>query len=161
MQGAATVRRATRADFETALPLLVRFLAEEGFDTPPEQIRTQLVGMLTDEDSAVFLAWADHVAVGVATVTTSSGIELGLSAELEDLYVLAEARRRGVGSALIQEAMRWCRARGCTLVLVVVTAEGQATHHLIEYYRSRGFHETGRTLLFAPLQQQVQEAAQV
>jgi aminoglycoside 6'-N-acetyltransferase I len=87
----------------------------------------------------------------VATVTTSSGIELGLSAELEDLYVLPEARRSGVGEALIASVKDWCRTRGCTLLSVVVTREGQATHNLIEYYDRRGFKETGRTLMFASL----------
>jgi len=114
-------------------------------------MRTRLAGMLKDDDSAVFLAWLGNEAVGVATVTTSSGIELGLSAELEDLYVLPKARNSGVGSALIASVEDWCRMRGCTLISVVVTPEGQAAHNLIEYYHRRGFEETGRTLMFAHL----------
>lgn len=152
MQGTATVRQATIANFEDALELLERFFAEEGFHTPPQQIRTQLAKLLDDEKSAVFLTWVDDRAVGVATVTTTSGLELGLSAELEDLYVVPETRGIGIGSALIEAAKRWCRSQGCWIVSVVVTPEGEKAHNLLAYYRSRGFRDTGRTLLFSHLE---------
>jgi aminoglycoside 6'-N-acetyltransferase I len=151
MQRAVTTRQATMADLAIALPLLERFFAEEGFQTPPGQIGEQLAVLLDDDESVVFLARLGDRAVGVATVTTTSGIELGLSAELEDLYVLPEARGSGAGGALIEAVKAWCRAQSCTLVSVVVTPEGQAAHNLIEYYRGHGFEETGRTLLFARL----------
>jgi aminoglycoside 6'-N-acetyltransferase I len=159
LQRAVTIRQATGTEFEFALPLVERFFAEEGFQAPPGQIAVQLAALLDDEESAVFLAWRDDRAgepnvVGVATVTTTSGIELGLSAELEDLYVLPEARGLGAGAALIEAVKGWCRSRGCSLVSVVVTPEGQAAHDLFSYYRARGFEETGRTLMFAYLQPQ-------
>ena len=146
------IEPATLADLKAVLPLLERFFAEEGFDTPRAQIGEQLVQLIEASDSAVFLARLGGRPVGVATVTTTTGIELGLSAELEDLYVIPEARGAGVGSALIGRVKNWCRARGCSLVAVVVTREGQAAHNLEEYYRRRGFQETGRTLLFAHLE---------
>lgn len=146
------VRRATMAELEITLPLLERFFAEEGFRAPSGQIRVGLVDLLSDEGSGVFLAWLDAVVVGVATVTTSSGIEFGLSAELEDLYVVPEVRGRGVGGKLIGSAISWCRSKRCTLVAVTVTPESQATHDLIGYYTAHGFRETGRMLLYAHLE---------
>lgn len=146
-----TLRQATTADAGAALPLIERFFAEEGFYAPPGQMRLQLLGLLADDESAVFLASQGEEAVGLATVTTSSGIELGLAAEMEDLYVLPAARGLGIGAALIDAVKGWCRARACSLVSVVVTPEGQAAHDLIGYYRRRGFVETGRTLLYAHL----------
>lgn len=146
-----TLMQATMADLDAALPLVERFFAEEGFHASPEQMRRQLLGLLADDQCAVFLACQGEDVVGVATVTTNSGIELGLSAEMEDLYVLPAVRGLGVGAALIETVKGWCRARGCGLVSVVVTPEGQAAHDLIGYYRRRGFVETGRTILFAHL----------
>jgi len=146
------LRQATPADAGVALPLIERFFAEEGFYAPPGQMRRQFLGLLSDDECAVYLAWQGEAAVGVATVTTSSGIELGLSAEMEDLYVLPTARGLGIGEALIETVKGWCRARGCSLVSVIVTPEGQAAHDLAGYYRRRGFVETGRTILFAHLQ---------
>jgi aminoglycoside 6'-N-acetyltransferase I len=147
-----SIRRATKAEFEVTLPLLERFFAEEGFETTSAQIRAGLVGLLSDEESAVFVAWQDAEAVGVATVTTSSGIEFGLSAELEDLYVDPEVRGRGVGGKLIEAVKSWCRSKRCTLVAAMVTPEGQDAHDLVGYYATHGFRETGRTLLYAYLE---------
>lgn len=144
-------QQATSSDLEHALTLLELFFAEEAFQVPPAQMSARLGRMLKDDGSAVFLAWLGDEAVGVATVTTSHGIELGLSAELEDLYVLPKVRRSGVGGALITAVKDWCRAQGCSLVSIVVTPEGQAAHNLIEYYDRRGFRETGRVLMFAHL----------
>lgn len=149
------IERATQADFNAVLPLLERFFAEEGFDTPRTQIGERLLELIRAADSAVFLARFEDSPVGVATVTTSTGIEFGLSAELEDLYVVPDSRGSGVGSALIRAVHDWCRSLGCSVVEVVVTPEGQAAHNLMEYYRGRGFQETGRTLLFAYLQSQL------
>ena len=141
-------RQATAADYEAALPLLERFFVEEEFRTPLSQVREELTELLHNPESAVFVAWLGAQAVGVATVTTSRGIEFGYCAELEDLYVLPEARKSGVGGALVQAVKSWCQVQGCSVVYVVVTPEGQAAHNLIGYYCARGFEESGRTILF-------------
>jgi aminoglycoside 6'-N-acetyltransferase I len=151
MNSPITVEQAGAAEFEVALPLLQRFFVEEGFTTSSEQIRVQLAGLLNSRSSAVFLAWQEGRAIGVATVTTTQGIEFGVSAELEDLYVLPEVRGLGVGRTLITAVNTWCRRQGCTMVAVVVTPAGQTAHDLISYYRAQGFQETGRTLMFYPL----------
>lgn len=151
MNSPITVEQASTAEFEAALRLLQRFFIEEGFDTPPEQIRVQLAGLLNSRSSAVFLAWQAGQAVGVATVTTTQGLEFGTSAELEDLYVLPEVRGLGIGRTLIAAVNAWCRRQGCTMVAVIVTPAGQAAHDLISYYQAQGFQETGRTMLFYPL----------
>ena len=152
MQRVATARQATMAEFEDALLLLERFFAEEGFDAPPEQMRAELEELITADGSAVFLAWLDEEAVGVATVTTARGIELGLAAELEDLYVVPRARGTGVGASLIDAVKHWCRLQGCSVVAVVITPEGEQTHNLLAYYGSHVFRDSGRRLLYAPLQ---------
>jgi aminoglycoside 6'-N-acetyltransferase I len=139
-----------RADIDTldeALYLLERFFREEDFDTPAEAMRSSLRAMLGNPTSAVFVAQRDGKAVGVATVTTSVGIEFGRSAELEDLYVLPEARGSGIASALIETVCRWCRQEEVTAVLVTVTQQGEANHKLLDYYQRRGFTNTGRVIL--------------
>jgi len=147
------VQKAGVDSFDAAFRLLERFFREEGFDTPVEEMRVSLRTMLAapnadkEHPSAVFLAWRGREAVGVATVTTCVGIEYGRSAEIDDLYVLPQARGSGVASALIEAVCNWCSEEGATVVLVTVTPEGEANHKLLDYYRRRGFSHTGRVIL--------------
>jgi aminoglycoside 6'-N-acetyltransferase I len=132
---------------DTAFHLLRRFFDDEGFDATDEEMRSSLATMLVSANSAVFLAWCGEEAQGIATVTASVGIEYGLAAEMDDLYVLPQARGRGIASALIEAVCNWCQEQRCTTVLVTVTPEGEATHGLIDFYRRRSFANTGRVIL--------------
>jgi aminoglycoside 6'-N-acetyltransferase I len=142
-----TIQQVEVDSFETAVRLLEQFFSEEGFDTPPQQMRVSLQTMIAGPGSTVFLARRGQEAVGVATVTTSVGLEYGRSAELEDLYVLPKERRSGVASALIEAVCAWCREKGVSVVLVTVTSEGESEHGLTDFYRRRGFSATGRVNL--------------
>jgi aminoglycoside 6'-N-acetyltransferase I len=147
MNTAIRIQRIGSESLDSALYLLQRFFEEEGFSTPASEMRASLGAMVTGPSSAVFLAWQGAETVGVATVTTSVGIEYGRAAELEDLYVLPAARRSGAASALIDAVRRWCRAQGCTALLVTVTRGGEAAHGLMDFYQRRGFVNTGRVIL--------------
>jgi GNAT superfamily N-acetyltransferase len=141
------IRRIEIDEFDEAFYLLERFFREEGFDTPAEAMRSSLRAMIAAPNSAVFVARLEGKAVGVATVTTSVGIEYGRSAELDDLYVLPQARGRGIAGALIEAVCSWCGEKGATVVLVTVTPQGAAEHKLLDYYQRRGFANTGRLIL--------------
>ncbi len=133
--------------FGPALELLQRFFSEEGFATPPDQIRANLRAMLGDPHHAVFLAYRDEQALGVATVMRALSIEYSHYAEIEDLYVLPEHRGQGVARALVAACLAWCRTQACSLVLLTLTPEGEAAHGLTWFYQRLGFHDTGRSIM--------------
>ena len=141
------ISRAGPGDAGTLAALVARFFAEEGFDASPDEIRRRAAIFLVEPANAAFLAWEGGVARGVATATSGFGFESGRYAEIEDLYVLPDRRRRGVARALIGAALAWCRERGCTEVEIVVTPDGDARHRLGAWYRGLGFTETGRRIL--------------
>jgi len=141
------IRKVGTEEFDAAFQLLERFFREEGFDTPAEEMRKFLRAMIADSNSAVFTACLEGEAAGVATVTTSVGVEYGRSAELEDLYVLPALRGQGIASALIEAACEWCSGQEVTAVLVTVTPEGEAKHKLLDYYQQHGFTNTGRLIM--------------
>jgi aminoglycoside 6'-N-acetyltransferase I len=89
----------------------------------------------------------DGMAIGVATVTTTFGFEVGRYAELEDLYVLPEHRRSGVAAELIDSVAAWCRSCDCRVLEVVMTPEGESRYDLTRWYRDRGFRDAGRRIL--------------
>jgi len=141
------IHRASPGDAEALAGLLARFFAEEGFAASAAEIRERADAFLAEQANAAFLAVEDGLPVGTATVTTVFGFETGRQAEIEDLYVLPDRRRRRVARELIEAALAWCRERGCTDVEVVVTPEGEARHGLSAWYRSLGFTKTGRRIL--------------
>lgn len=141
------VRRAAAGDAGAVGALVTRFFAEEGFTTPPALVAERAARFVVHPANAAWLAWRDGTPMGVATVTTSFGLEYGLSAELEDLWVDPAARGSGIAGRLVDAAVAWCRRQGCGSVAVCVTAEGQAAHDLVGYYRRHGFTDDGRRLL--------------
>ena len=129
-----------------ALALLRRFFIEEGF-VIPINMSDSLTKMIQSPTSAVFAACVDGEHIGVATVSSSVGLEYGRSAELDDLYIIPEARGQGIASALIETVCEWSTKLGCSTVLVTVTPLGEAQHQLIEFYQSRKFVHSGRIIL--------------
>lgn len=62
-------------------------------------------------------------------------------AELESVVVAAKVRRAGIGRALCEEVIRWCRAAGATSIELEVRS---ANDGAIALYRDMGFVEEGR-----------------
>lgn len=143
------IKQAFLEDVSKVLPLLTEFFHYEGFDAIVERLPTALDAMLKDSGSAIFIAFQELEIIGVATVTTTSaGLEFYRYAELEDLYVLPQARHQGVGQTLIERVKQWCRQKQCGVLSVVVTAEKQGNHNLISYYQKQGFQNSERFTLF-------------
>lgn len=130
-----------------AAALLDRFFREEGFDTPFNRIASSLDLILADTNSWVGLATVEGRSVGVVTVTTTLYIEWARLGEVADLYVLPEFRKMGIGRALIEAALAWCRARDCSAVSVVITPTSEERHGLSAYYAGLQFSDFGRTIM--------------
>jgi aminoglycoside 6'-N-acetyltransferase I len=140
------IRPVTADISESAVALLARFFAEEGFSTPRPQIARHLQEMLADGSCWAALASEDDAPVGVVTVTTMRYVEWGLLGEIGDLYVLPAKRGCGIGSMLVALALDWCRGKGCAAVSVTITPEGEARHDLSGFYGRLDFTATGLTI---------------
>ena len=100
--------------------LLVEFRDWQGSDAPSEQSCLASVRRLMDDPDAEYLLGAvdeDHKPAGVAQLRFR--YSLWRAAEdcyLEDLFVRQEARRSGLGRALVEGALARARERGCARV---------------------------------------------
>jgi GNAT superfamily N-acetyltransferase len=130
----------------SAIHLLVRFFAEEGFAGDQATIAARFEAMRSEPHHWAALAFNNGLPVGVVTVTTNLYVEWGRLAEIADLYVLPEYRRRGIARALIQSAAAWSRNESCSGVAVVITPEGETAHGLSRFYEAQGFARTGRII---------------
>ena len=128
-----------------------RFFREEGFEVPPEGLGARVAEYLSREGQAIAVARRGGELVGFGTVNSGFGLEYGWVAELEDLYVVPELRRAGIGRRLVDHLAAWAADRGCAALLVTITPEGERSHGLTEFYARLGFRDLGRRLVERPL----------
>jgi ribosomal protein S18 acetylase RimI-like enzyme len=116
-------RTATEAD----LPAIVRLLADDGLgarrerpdDPLPLAYQEGFAAMQRQSDNEIVLAVDENGSIlGCLQLTLIAGVSrLGmLRAQVEGVRVAATARGRGVGQALMNEAIARARSAGCGLV---------------------------------------------
>lgn len=135
------MKLATPADIAALLPLVAKYWAFEGLTGFDEQRVARQLHKLLGEP-ALGNAWiareGDHAAGYLIAVYVFSLEHLGLTAEIDELFVLPEYRGRGIGAGLLQAAEAEFARRGCTNVSLQLGHENGGAR---EFYRSLGFRE--------------------
>jgi ribosomal protein S18 acetylase RimI-like enzyme len=92
--------------------------------------------------SATFGAFEQDALIGVVTLVRDEGLKMGHRAHIYAMYVTSAARGRGVGRALMAEAIRRARAMtGIEQILLTVTSTNTPARAL---YEALGFVRYGR-----------------
>jgi len=137
----AEIRPATVADVPALVPLVEQYWAFEDithFDLP--QVSRVLSRALSDPARmSGWVARMDGDAVAYLLAAYVFSLEhLGLTAEIDEFFVLPGARGRGLGNRLLQLAEAEFRARGCTNVFLQI---GRGNDGARVFYRANGFAE--------------------
>jgi GNAT superfamily N-acetyltransferase len=90
-----------------------------------------LLARWTGPEARLLVGEFEGVVVGVLGVTASESAD-GRRGLVETCYVEHDARGVGVGSALMQAAVAWCRERGCREVDAVALPGDRATKQRLE-----------------------------
>jgi GNAT superfamily N-acetyltransferase len=99
----------------------------------PPPFAGQLARAVERGNLELLAAWADGGPVGVIVLAYRPSISLGATfASIEDLYVKPDARRRGVGRALLGAVGERCKERGVSYVEV-------QTDEAVAFYMSLGY----------------------
>ena len=113
---AISIRPATPRDAVTWARLRHALWPEGSLDEHSAEIDQFFAGR-AQEPLAVLLAEDAGTVIGLAELSiraTAEGCSRDRVAFLEGWYVVPEARRRGVGRALVAAAEQWGRDQGCT-----------------------------------------------
>lgn len=101
-----------------------------------ERLARHFEKQIGGEHSRWFVAEEEGRVIGTALATLSSGrsnILIDLTAMLAGIYVEPEYRGRGIARRLTEEAIAWCRERGCVRVRLNASRMGRPL------YESLGF----------------------
>ena len=141
MSSTTSIHAATVEDIDALLPMVEqywRFENIEGFD--PARMRTLLTRVL--EDASLGRAWITRVygepAGYLLAVYVFSLEHQGLTAEIDEFFVIPQHRDLGIGASMLAAAEAQFRLEGCTNVSLQLGRSNEAAR---SFYRQHGFEE--------------------
>jgi GNAT superfamily N-acetyltransferase len=111
---AIEIRRAEREDAETLIGLIQALADYEEMEGPSEEARRRLLehGFGDRPRYEAYLAWRDGEPAGIAiTFETYSTFLAKPTLYLEDLFILPQARKQGIGQAIFRHLARVAKER--------------------------------------------------
>jgi O-acetylserine/cysteine efflux transporter len=140
---APTLSLATRADTPGVIGLIGRVFAEYGFIYDPA---TEVPDLQTFEAHYEAPRGAFYVVRRGHEIVGSVGVERldEATAELHRLYLDAGLRRRGMGRALVEAVVGWCRSQAVSRLVLWSDTRFEDAHRL---YLRMGFEQSGERTL--------------
>jgi aminoglycoside 6'-N-acetyltransferase I len=111
------VRSATGSDAKAWLSMRQALWPEDGSDSHTTEVEQYFAGTLTMPLEVLLAVDDSGAVVGFAELSIrnyAEDCETDRVAYLEGWYVVPDARRQGVGGALVAAAERWALAQGCS-----------------------------------------------
>jgi len=129
---------------------MAEFYAESGYPLAAEAAARAFAALLDEPRlGRVWLMEADGEPAGYVVLTVGFSMEYGgLRGFVDDLFVRAAFRGRGLAVAALAELRRAAEEMGVRALLVEVGPDNDAAHRV---YRRLGLEDTGRLLLSLPL----------
>lgn len=138
------VRRAHVKDLDAVAPLFTAYRAFYRQPRKPETDRAFLGERLQNGESVIFIAEVDGEPVGfVQLYPCFSSVALKRLWVLNDLYTSKEARRQGVGTALLERAREHAVETGAKGLVLETTPDNEIAQSLYEelgWKRDRHYH---------------------
>jgi ribosomal protein S18 acetylase RimI-like enzyme len=146
MTPSGRTRLATLSDVDVLVRLMRDFYAESAFVLHERPAARTFAALLEDPRfGQVWMMEYDDRPAGFVVLTVGFSMEYGgLRGFVDDFYVAAPYRNRGLGHAALEEVKRACRNRGVRALLVEVSPDNEAA---LSAYRSVGFADMGHSLL--------------
>lgn len=140
-----TFREACRDD----VPAVIRLLADDRLGATRESLHGEATASYehafemidSDPRNALLVAELDGTVVGVLQLTLIPSLQYqgGMRAQIEGVRVAAHLRGRGIGHAMVEEAIARAQTAGCRLVQL---ATNKQRPRALDFYESLGFHAT-------------------
>ncbi len=131
-------RRAASAQLDTLIDFMREYYAFDSILFDAVKQRSALSGLMANpQHGYVWLIELDGAVVGYMAVCFGYSLEFGgRDAFVDEIYLLPEARGKGIGTQAMQVMIETCRSNGIQAVHLEVSAENEAA---IAYYEKSGF----------------------
>jgi ribosomal protein S18 acetylase RimI-like enzyme len=129
------VYRASVRDLAAVSELFNKYRQFYGSQDDPLVVRAFIAERFRQNDSVIYVGSVDDRVVGFAQLLPKlSSSSLARDWILNDLFVLEEARRLGVGRALIDEAKAFAQAADATKLTLKTGVQNEASQRLYEAF---------------------------
>lgn len=118
---------------------IARLTTALGYPTETKVAADRLSRLLGRNDHRVWIAERCQEVIGWLQAHACDVLESGFRVEIVGLIVAADARRSGVGRALVQQAETWARELGATAIIVRSNVQRAESHR---FYPALGFATT-------------------
>jgi GNAT superfamily N-acetyltransferase len=138
------VRQAVLADIETIIPLFDGYRQFYGRPNDTAAVRDFLGKRFEQRDSVLFVAEVEGRVVGFTQLYPMfSSVSMARTFVLNDLFVLPEARKSGVGRSLLGAAALYAREVGAirlSLSTAITNKAGQSLYEEAGWRRDEDFY---------------------
>ncbi len=139
------VRSEDTLSLETLLSLMAAYYAHDHILFDLEKAQVAVLRMLKGAHGRAWLALEAERPVGYAVLVWSYSLEYGgRASELDELYLIPEARGRGVGRTVMLELLQTCRDEGVVLLRLETEPENESAR---AFYASLGFSDVPRRFM--------------
>ncbi|MEM7130366.1 MAG: GNAT family N-acetyltransferase [Chloroflexota bacterium] len=147
------IRIATEADIDTIVSLNHALFQEDAGQRDPtmnvdwalEHGHEYFASLLQQGETHSLIAEDDEKALGylIGYLRDSSSLRPINQAELESMFVVAEARSSGIGAELVSQFKEWCKKQGVERISVTAFV---ANERATAFYQRHGFEPRNVTL---------------
>ena len=98
------------------------------------EVDVELVSAISRSDHEVVVGTLDDVVVGYGLARTERLADGSLLGLVDDIYVDEEARQVGIGEAIMEHLLAWCRDQGCFGVDSLALPGDRSTKNFFESF---------------------------
>lgn len=148
------IRKATIADVDAVQNLnngLLNYEMEHGFDSYvkdwalSEASKNYFLDLIKNQ--FVVVAEVDDKIIGYIAGSVYEDLSYsyyeGITAEVNNMFILEEFRRYGIGSKLMNSFFTWCNSKNAKRVMVTASSKNEKA---INFYRQLGYNDINLTL---------------
>lgn len=139
-----TVRQAVLSDVDALVPLFDSYRQFYGCSSDLNAVREFLSARFNHGESTIFIAHESNTSVGFTQLYPSfSSVSLARVFILNDLFVTAEGRRKGVGTRLLSAAVDYAKSLNAirlTLSTEITNQSAQALYQSVGWKQDEQFY---------------------